>query len=116
TTPPLPDSPSVFGQIKRLKHLPRLRSLIVEFEPQNLLTDSDFNPNSASDASSSADNINSSPATERFIVQIKSLLCGACARTETRFHSIYTAVMTAFSMHCHIARSFVLPRLCHTVH
>ena len=90
TTPTLqlqsPGSPSVFGQIKHLKHLPRLRSSIVAFERQNSST-TDLVPSPAiisqSSPTSNVDINNFS--TERFIVQIKSLLCGDCVHAQTRY-------------------------------
>lgn len=67
---PAPVSPlSVFGQVRRLKDLPRLRSSIVQFERQ-------------SSGVFDSPTVSSSPPTpsaERFIVQIKSLICSNCA-------------------------------------
>ncbi|KAI2810734.1 hypothetical protein BLOT_001898 [Blomia tropicalis] len=51
----------IFGNIRSLKHLPRLRSSIIQFEPKQLSTCS----------------------IERFIVRIKSILCDQCLQTNS---------------------------------
>lgn len=92
--PSSPSSPTVFGQIKKLKHLPRLRSSIVEFERQSSLTADlncgnsspvivDGSPSSAVSSSSLSADTNAS-SSERFIVQLKSVLCTECLLRETR--------------------------------